>query len=111
MGKTRPAIWRPSQPPNRTCAQHRSHFDKGHYREAILAARLAVETGCGGRGKDVKQRLASAPQEVRDAGDALYNIRHIAVHEGDTRIEQTDEKNALQVMATVLDYLAAAPAT
>lgn len=83
----------------------RTHFDKGHYREAILAARLAVETGCGGRGKHVKARLANAPQSVRDAGDTLYDIRHVAVHEGDTRVEQPDAIRALQAMTTVLTYL------
>lgn len=84
----------------------RNHFDKGHYREAILAARLAVETRCGGGGKIVKNRLAEAPQDVQEAGDALFSFRNIAVHEGGTRIEQPDTKHALQAMATVLDYVA-----
>lgn len=88
-----------------------AHFDKGHYREAILAARLAVETGCGGRSTDVKPRLAKAPSEVSDAGDALYKIRHVAIHEGDTRIEQPDAKHALQAMSTVLDYLISTPSS
>lgn len=86
-----------------------SHFDRGHYREAILSARLAVETGCGGGGKILKTRLATAPQDVKDAGDALFGFRNVAVHEGDTRIEQPDTKRALQAMATVLDYLGSTP--
>ncbi|MGV2982078.1 hypothetical protein ACNPNP_00110 [Microbacterium sp. AGC85] len=85
----------------------RTHFEKGYYREAILAARLAVETRCGGRSTHVKPRLSNAPQEVKDAGAALYDKRNLAVHEGDTRVEQTDAAQALNAMTTVLDYLRA----
>jgi hypothetical protein len=42
-----------------------THFESGRYREAVLSARLAVETACGGRGPDVKRRLAGAPAEVQ----------------------------------------------
>lgn len=49
-----------------------SHFDSGRYREAVLSARLAVETACGGRGPDVKRRLADAPADVATAGNALW---------------------------------------
>lgn len=88
-----------------------SHYRKGHYREAILAARLAVEMGSGGSGKNVKERLSNAPQEVQDAGGALFDIRNVAVHEGGTRVEQSDAKGALVAMATVLEYLASTPAS
>lgn len=74
----------------------RAHLGKGQYRESILAAQLAVETACGGRSGDVKVRLAIAPRPVMDAGNALYKIRHVAVHEGDTRIEQPDALRALK---------------
>lgn len=83
-----------------------THFDRGRYREAVLSARLAVETACGGRGSDVKRRLADAPTDVTTAGDALYGKRHVAVHEGDTRVEQLDAKQAIRAMDRVLDYLA-----
>lgn len=82
-----------------------THFDTGRYREAVLAARLAVETACGGRGSDVKRRLADAPADVAAAGDALYGKRHIAVHEGDTRVEQPDATQAILAMRSVLAYL------
>lgn len=82
------------------------HFDMGRYREAILSARLAVETACGGRGADVKRRLADAPADVKAAGDALYGKRHVAVHEGDTRVEQPDAIQAIRAMRRVMDYLA-----
>ena len=82
-----------------------THFDKGRYREAVLSARLAVETACGGRGTDVKRRLANAPADVRTAGDALYGKRHVAVHEGDTRVEQPDATDAIRAMQRVLAYL------
>lgn len=83
-----------------------SHFKKGRYREEILAARLAVEMGSGGSGKNVKERLSNAPQEVQDARTKLVGIRNVAVHEGGTRVEQSDARNALNAMTTVLDYLA-----
>lgn len=92
-------------PANAHARTARSHFEGGHYRPAILAARLAVETACGGRSKDVKARLVGAPQEVTEACHALYNKRHVAVHEGDTRVEQPDAAEALRAMQTVLDHL------
>lgn len=82
-----------------------THFDRGRYREAVLSARLAVETACGGRGADVKRRLADAPAEVTAAGEALYGKRHVAVHEGDTRVEQPDATQAIRAMRRVLAYL------
>lgn len=83
-----------------------THFDSGRYREAVLSARLAVETACGGRGPDVKRWLADAPADVATAGNALYGKRHVAVHEGDTRVEQPDAVQAIRAMRRVLDYLA-----
>lgn len=83
-----------------------THFDGGRYRESVLSARLAVETACGGRGSDVKRRLADAPTDVATAGDALYGKRNVAVHEGDTRVEQPDAVQAIRAMHRVLDYLA-----
>lgn len=82
-----------------------THFGKGQYREAVLSARLAVETACGGSGRDVKLRLADAPQDVAEAGDALRDNRNVAVHEGETRVEQQDAQQAIRAMNTVLDYL------
>lgn len=82
-----------------------THFDKGQYREAVLSARLAVETACGGRGQDVKRRLTDAPADVTAAGNALYEKRHVAVHEGDTRVEQPDALQAIRAMHLVLAYL------
>lgn len=82
-----------------------THFDQGRYREAVLSARLAVETACGGGGPDVKRRLADAPSEVKTAGDALYGRRHVAVHEGNTRVEQPDAVQAIRAMHRVLAYL------
>jgi hypothetical protein len=82
-----------------------THFDGGRYREAVLSARLAVETACGGRGPDVKRRLADAPADVTTAGDALYGKRHVAVHEGNTRVEQPDAIEAIRAMHSVLAYL------
>jgi hypothetical protein len=82
-----------------------THFERGRYREAVLSARLAVETACGGRGSDVKRRLADAPAGVTDAGNALYGRRHVAVHEGDTRVEQPDAIQAIRAMHRVLAYL------
>jgi hypothetical protein len=81
------------------------HFEKSRYREAILSARLAVETACGGRGHDVKLQLEGAPEEIRNAAEALYLIRHVAVHEGNTRVERPDATNAIRAMHQVLDYV------
>jgi hypothetical protein len=81
------------------------HFEGGRYREAVLSARLAVETASGGRGPDVKRRLADAPADIRVAGEALYGKRHVAVHEGDTRVEQPDATQAIRAMRRVLAYL------
>lgn len=86
-----------------------THSDRGRYREAVLSARLAVETACGGRGADVKRRLADAPADVATAGDALYRKRHVAVHEGDTRVEQPDAIQAIRAMHRVLAYLESNP--
>lgn len=83
-----------------------THFGRGRYREAVLSARLAVETACGGRGTDVKRQLADAPADVTAAGDAIYGKRRVAVHEGDTRIEQPDAMEAIRAMHRVLAYLA-----
>lgn len=82
-----------------------THFDRGRYREAVLSARLAVETACGGRGPDVKRRLANAPADVTTAAEALYGKRHIAVHECDTRVEQPGATQAILAMHRVLAYL------
>ncbi|WP_198519598.1 hypothetical protein [Microbacterium sp. BR1] len=82
-----------------------THFDRGRYREAVLSARLAVETACGGRAPDVKRRLADAPADVATAGKALYGKRHVAVHEGDTRVEKPDAIQAIRAMHRVLTYL------
>lgn len=83
----------------------RTHFDGGRYREAIVSARLAVEIACGGRSRDVKPRLAGSPQDVSTAGDALFAKRNVAVHEGETRVEQQDAREALRAMHQILDYL------
>jgi len=45
---------------------------------------------------DSLHRLA----DVAAAGDALYGKRHVAVHEGDTRVEQPD---AIDTITTVLE--------
>lgn len=82
-----------------------THFESGRYREAVLSARLAVEMASGGGGLDVKRRLAGAPQDVSTAGDALYTKRHIAVHEGGTRVEQQDALESIRAMTRLLDYL------
>ncbi|MET3946824.1 hypothetical protein ABIB49_001523 [Arthrobacter sp. UYCu512] len=82
-----------------------THFEGGRYREAVLAARLAVEMASGGGGTDVKRRLIGAPQDVSTAGDALYTKRHVAVHEGGTRVEQQDALEAIRAMKLLLDYL------
>lgn len=86
-----------------------THFDRGWYRESVLSARLAVETACGGRGPDVKRRLADAPADVMTAGDSLYRKRHVAVHEGNTRVEQSDAMQAIRAMRCVLAYLGSNP--
>lgn len=82
-----------------------AHLQDGRYREAVLSARLAVETACGGGGIVAKQRLAGAPSDVSDAATALYEIRHVAVHESETRIEQQDAEMAVRSMDVVLAYL------
>lgn len=82
-----------------------THFGSGHYREAVLSARLAVEMACGGGGADVKRRLAGAPQDVLTAGDALFAKRNIAVHEGGTRVEQPDALEAIRAMNQLLVHL------
>lgn len=86
-----------------------THFDRGRYREAVLSARLAVETACGGRGLDVKRRLADAPADITTAAEALYGKRHVAVHEGETRVEQSDAIQAIRAMHQVLDHLEPTP--
>ncbi|GAA2464155.1 hypothetical protein GCM10009857_32510 [Agromyces soli] len=86
-----------------------THFDRGRYREAVLSARLAVETACGGRGLDVKRRLADAPADITTAAEALYGKRHVAVHEGETRVEQPDAIQAIRAMHQVLSYLESTP--
>ncbi|WP_271982462.1 hypothetical protein [Pseudoclavibacter terrae] len=83
-----------------------THFERGRYREAVLSARLAVETACGGRGTDVKRRLDDAPADVRAAGSALYEKRNVAVHEGATRVERPDSLQAIGAMHLVLAHLA-----
>lgn len=83
----------------------RSHLEHGHYREAVLSARLAVELACGGRSGDIKPRLAGAPQDVSRAGDVLWERRNAAVHEGDTRVEQQDAQEAVDAMSRILEYL------
>jgi hypothetical protein len=83
----------------------RTLFDGGRYREAIISARLAVELACGGRSRDVKPRLAGSPQDVSSAGDTLFAKRNVAVHEGETRIEQKDAREAIRAMQRILDYL------
>lgn len=83
-----------------------THFGTARYRDAVLAARLAVEAACGGRGPGVKRRLADAPAYVAAARDALYGKRHIVVHEGDTRAEQPDDApQAILAMHSVLAFL------
>jgi len=82
-----------------------THVKGGQYREAVLSARLAVEMACGGGGADVKRRLADAPREVSTAGGALFEKRNTAVHEGGTRVEQSDAMQAIGAMKLILDYL------
>jgi hypothetical protein len=88
----------------RTAVRHR---DDGRYREAVLNARLAVETAAGGRGADIKKRLADSPDKVQTAGSVLYERRNTAVHEGATRIEQRDADDAVNAMRTILRHLGA----
>ena len=83
------------------------HFENGRYREAILSARLAVEVACGGRGSDVKHRLIGAAPDVLRAGNVLRDKRNLAVHEGDTRVEQQDAQEAIDAMRSLLDFLGA----
>jgi hypothetical protein len=83
----------------------RDLFEGGRYRECVLSARLAVEMACGGSGAEVKRRLVGAPKAVSDAGSALFATRNVAVHEGGTRVEQTDARQALLSMDVILDYL------
>jgi hypothetical protein len=83
----------------------RALFDGGRYREAVLSARLAVEMACGGRAVDVKQRLEAAPQDVSTAGRVLFAKRNTAVHEGGTRIEQQDAREAIGAMRRIFEYL------
>lgn len=82
-----------------------AHLHDGRYREAVLAARLAVETACGGGGIITKRRLAGAPSDVLDAANALQERRHVAVHESETRIEQQDAEIAVRSMNRLLLYL------
>lgn len=83
----------------------RTHFNGGRYREAVVSARLAVEIACGGRSRDVKPRLAGSPQDVSTAGDTLFAKRNVAVHEGETRVEQQDAREALRAMQRIIAYL------
>jgi hypothetical protein len=77
----------------------------GRYREAVLWARLAVETACGGGGEITRRRLGAVPL-VSEAAYALFLKRNVAVHESDTRIEQQDAEEAVRLMNQVLDHLA-----
>lgn len=82
-----------------------THFESGRYREAVLSARLAVEMACGGSGHHVKRRLFGSPDDVSDAGEVLYSKRNSAVHEGGTRVEQPDAREAIGAMKVILDYI------
>lgn len=66
-----------------------THLRDGRYREAVLSARLAVETACGGGGDITRRRLAEVPA-LSNAAFALFQKRNVAVHESETRIEQQD---------------------
>jgi hypothetical protein len=99
-------LWAEESAPEAHARTAQTHFDRARYREAVLSARLAVETACGGRAVDVKRRLANAPADVSAAGTALYGKRHVAVHEGDTRVEQPDAIQAIRSMRGILAYLA-----
>lgn len=83
----------------------RAHFEAGRYREAVLAARLAVEMACGGNGAGVRRHLAGAPQAVSMAGDDLFANRNVAVHEGGTRVEQQNAAEAIRSMDSIFGYL------
>lgn len=83
------------------------HYERGHYREVVLAARLAVEMASGGRSADIKPRLEGAPAEISTAANALFKQRNIAVHEGGTRVEQPDARQAIASMKLILGHLAA----
>ncbi|WP_375384049.1 hypothetical protein [uncultured Microbacterium sp.] len=83
----------------------RTNFERGLYREAVLFARLAVEMACGGTGKDIQRRLADAPDDVATAGSSLFDKRNTAVHEGGTRVEQSDGREAVRWMELIFDYL------
>lgn len=83
----------------------RAHFEGGRYRETVLSARLAVEIACGGGGRTVKDRLADAPQAVSAAAEDLYTTRHVAVHEGGTRVEQPDALQAINAMKRIREHL------
>lgn len=82
-----------------------THFDGGRYCEAVLAARLAVEMACGDGGPAVKRRLADAPEDVSMAAETHYATRHIAVHEGGTRVEQPEALQAINAMKRIREYL------
>ena len=82
-----------------------THYEEGRYREAVLSARLAAEMAAGEGGPDVKQWLASAPPDAVAAAETLYAKRHVAVHEGGTRIEQPDARQAIRAMKILLEYL------
>lgn len=81
------------------------HLYEGHYRAAIITARLAVESACGGGGKAIKNRLAAAPAIIQTAAKVVQEMRNIAVHESDSRIEQQQAEQALAAMTVVLKYL------
>lgn len=87
----------------------RKHLYEGHYRESIVSARLAVESACGGGGDAIKNRLAAAPANVQAAATVVQEMRHIAVHESDSRIEQQQAEQALAAMTVVLEYLGIPP--
>lgn len=53
----------------------------------------------------MKRRLANAPKAVTDAAEALYATRHVAVHEGGTRVEQSDAVQAINAMDLIRDHL------
>ncbi|WP_461635323.1 DUF4145 domain-containing protein [Glutamicibacter soli] len=83
----------------------KKHLYEGHYRAAIISARLAVESACGGGGGSIKKRLAAAPSNVHAAAKVVQEMRNIAVHESDSRIEQQEAEQALAAMKVVLEYL------
>lgn len=81
------------------------HLYEGHYRASIVSARLAVESACGGGGSAIKNRLAAAPANVHTAARIVQEMRNVAVHESDSRIEQQEAEQALAAMTVVLEYL------